>query len=138
MSKYSIEDISNPSTPSCSDVAGDSIEPLRALIVYTKRNLIKLTCKQIVFTNFRLIWNQTDVRLVPNQSVHGKYSLISGWFNKFSKRFLCVYILCTQFLRAKFSIHIPITKKCIEINTHRQMSSLYTCKILKNTPHLFT
>ena len=30
---------------------------------------------------------QTDgVRLIPNQSVHGKYNLISGWFNKISKR----------------------------------------------------
>ena len=30
------------------------------------RNLIKSTRNQIVFTIFRLIWNQTDVRLVPN------------------------------------------------------------------------
>ena len=28
---------------------------------------------------------------VPNQSKYGKYNLISGWFNKISKRFLCVY-----------------------------------------------
>ena len=31
---------------------------------------------QIVFTIFQLIWNQTDVRLVPNQSENGKYNLI--------------------------------------------------------------
>ena len=39
-----------------------------------------------------LIWNQTYVRLVPNQSLHGKYNPISVWFNKISKRFLCVRI----------------------------------------------
>ena len=42
------------------------------------QNLIKATRNQIVFTTFRLIWNQTDVRLVPNQSENGKYNLISG------------------------------------------------------------
>ena len=45
------------------------------------RNLIKSNRNQIVFTIFRLIWNQTDVRLVPNQSANGKYNLISVWFN---------------------------------------------------------
>jgi len=61
-------------------------------IIHTEksfRNLIKSTWNQIVFTIFRLIWFQTDVRLVPNQSVHGKYNLISGWFNKI---FVCVWI----------------------------------------------
>ena len=42
------------------------------------RNLIKSKRNQIVFTIFRLIWNQKDVRLVPNQSEIGKYDLISG------------------------------------------------------------
>ena len=54
-------------------------------------NIIKSTRNQIVLTIFRLIWNQTDVRLVQNHSENGKYNLISGWFNKTSKRFLCVY-----------------------------------------------
>ena len=53
------------------------------------RNLIKSNPNQIVFTMQRLIWIQTDDRLVPNQSVHGKYNLISVWFNKISKSFLC-------------------------------------------------
>ena len=30
----------------------------------------------IIFINFRLNWNLTDVRLVPNQSENGKYNLI--------------------------------------------------------------
>ena len=59
---------------------------------YTQRNLIKSNWNQIVFTMHRLIRNQTDVRLVTNQSENGKYNLISGWFNKISKRFLCVQI----------------------------------------------
>ena len=42
------------------------------------QNLIKSTRNQIVFTIFRLIWNQTDIRLDPNQSENGKYNLISG------------------------------------------------------------
>ena len=42
------------------------------------RNLIKSTRNQIPLTIFRLIWIQTDVRLVPNQSENGKYNLISG------------------------------------------------------------
>ena len=36
------------------------------------RNLIKSTWKQIVFNIFRLIWNQTDVCLVSNQSENDK------------------------------------------------------------------
>ena len=41
------------------------------------RNLIKSIRNQIVFTIFRLIWHQTDVCLVPNQSENGEYNLIS-------------------------------------------------------------
>ena len=41
-------------------------------------NLNKSTRNQIVFTIFRLIWNQTDVRLFPNQSENVIYNLISG------------------------------------------------------------
>ena len=40
------------------------------------RNLIKSNRDQIAYTIFRLIWNQTDVRLVPNRSENGKYNLI--------------------------------------------------------------
>ena len=42
-------------------------------------------------TIFRLICIQTDDRLVPNKSKNGKYNLISVWFNKISKRYLCEY-----------------------------------------------
>ena len=59
---------------------------------YTQRNLIKSKQNQIVFTIFRLILNQTDASLVLNQSVHGKHNLISGRFNKISKRFICVHL----------------------------------------------
>ena len=55
------------------------------------QNIIKSTRNQIVFTIFRLIWIQTDIRFDKNQSQNGKFNLISGWFNKISKRFLCVY-----------------------------------------------
>ena len=51
------------------------------------------TPNPILFTIFGLIWIQTDVRLVPNQSENGKYNRISGWFNKISKRFLYIISL---------------------------------------------
>ena len=54
------------------------------------RNCIKSNWNQIGFTIIRLIWNQTDVRLVSNQSENGKYNQISGCFNKIWKRFLRV------------------------------------------------
>ena len=41
------------------------------------RNIIKSIRNQIIFTIFQLIWNQTVVRLVPNQSKNGKYNRIS-------------------------------------------------------------
>ena len=58
----------------------------------TFRNLIKSNRNQIVITIFRLIWNDTDVRLVPHLSQNGKYNLISVWFNKVSKNFLYVWM----------------------------------------------
>ena len=33
---------------------------------------------KILFTIFQLIYNQTQLRLVPNQSEYGKYNLISS------------------------------------------------------------
>ena len=53
-------------------------------------NLAASTWNQIVFTIYRLISIQTDVRLVPNQSENGKYNLISVWFYKISKKLLWV------------------------------------------------
>ena len=55
------------------------------------QNLIESTQNPIVFTILRLILNQTDVRLVPNQSGNDKYILTSGWFNKIPNIFLYVY-----------------------------------------------
>ena len=41
------------------------------------RNIIKSNRNQIVFTIFRLIYNQMDVHYVPDQSENDKYNLIS-------------------------------------------------------------
>ena len=54
----------------------------------SSRNLIRSNRNQ----NW-LIWNQTNVYLDQNQSENGKYNLISGWFNKISKMFLCLHTL---------------------------------------------
>ena len=56
---------------------------------HTQRNVIKSNRNQIVFTIFRLIWNQTDVRLVPNQpgmvnTIRFRFDLIR--FGKISLR----------------------------------------------------
>ena len=64
---------------------------------YTQRNLFEILLNQ---TDIRLYlpfsdWfgsKSTDFRLVPNQSENVKYNLILGWFNKISKRFICVHI----------------------------------------------
>ena len=53
-------------------------------------NLIKSNWNPIAFTIFRLIWNQTDVRLVPNKSENDNYNLILVWFNKIS---LCALLI---------------------------------------------
>ena len=57
------------------------------------RNFIKSYRNQIIFTILRLIQNQTDVGLVPNQKENDKYYLISVLFNYISKIFLCVQYL---------------------------------------------
>ena len=55
-------------------------------------NLVKSIRNQIVFTIFRLIWYQTDVRLILIQSQNGKYNLISVlWDQILWKNVLCVY-----------------------------------------------
>ena len=53
-------------------------------------NLVNSHRNQILFTICRLIWNQTDVHLAPNQSKNGEYNLISVWINKIPKKFPCV------------------------------------------------
>ena len=61
-----------PATPASPDM-------FNSKCVYTKKSfryLIKSTWNQIVFTIFLLIWDQTDLRLFPNQSEYGKYNLI--------------------------------------------------------------
>ena len=40
-----------------------------------------------------MIWIQTDFRFDSNQSENGKSNLISGWFNKIQKIFLCVHVI---------------------------------------------
>ena len=63
----------------------------RVYIEKTFRNLNKSNRNEIVFAIFRLISNSKRIEpfAVPNQSVYGKYYLISVWFNKISKSFLC-------------------------------------------------
>ena len=74
--------------------------------------IIKLNRNQIEFTMHRLIWNSKRMRsfAVPNQSVHVIHNLISVWYNKIWKRFLCVVqlIRCLQSAErlASFGAHL--------------------------------
>ena len=71
----------------------DNCIPRSFCLLHTEKsfwNIVKWNQNQIVYTIFPSIWNETDVRLVPNQSVRGKYNLISGWFNKIPKKILSV------------------------------------------------
>ena len=67
--------------------------PAQPCLLHTEkscRNLIKSNRNQLEFTILQLIWNQTDVGLVPNQKENDKYYLNSVLFNYISKIFLCV------------------------------------------------
>ena len=58
--------------------------------IYINRSYINSERKNVWITShLRLIWNQTDVQLIPNESENGRYNLISVWINTISKRFLC-------------------------------------------------
>ena len=54
------------------------------------QNLIKLNRYQIVFTISRLIYNPTDIHLVPIQSENGKFNLNLVDLTWITGRFLCV------------------------------------------------
>ena len=76
---------------------------------------------------FEIYLNQTETRLylacndwfrtkrtcpfdIPSQLVHGKYNLISVWYDKIWKRFLCVWLLHASKLR--HFVGIPIVIYC--------------------------
>ena len=86
---------------------------IQVFCVYTRRiffrNLIESNRIQIVFAIFRLISNQMDIRLVPNQSENGKYNLIPIWFNKISKRFLCVWAVMMNMVQRKIYSTLMLT-----------------------------
>ena len=69
--------------------------PHQCEVTYTQTNLFKILLNQpeiglyLPFSDW-FLYKRTSV-CVPNQSVHGIYKLISGWFHKIWKRFLCVY-----------------------------------------------
>ena len=61
---------------------------------YTQRYILEILLNQteirLYLPIFQMIYNQEDIRLVPNQSENDKYNLVSVWFNKISKIYLCV------------------------------------------------
>ena len=63
---------------------------------------------QIVFTIFRLIWIQTNIRLDPNQTENSKYNLISVSFDKISKR--CLRVCCRIFLKGDRCVTLYLTE----------------------------
>ena len=73
---------------------------------YSQINLFEILLNRILikflFTIFRLIWNQTDACFVPNQSVHGKFNLISVWFDNISLHIVKCPAFLSSFLVLKF------------------------------------
>ena len=68
----SLKPLEHHSTIVSSKLGGSSIGPRTAVHIENFfLNLIKSSRNQIVFTMHRLIWNQTDVRSVSNQSKNG-------------------------------------------------------------------
>ena len=88
---------------------------IRDIYKHTQRNLIKSNWNQIVFTIFRLIWNQPDVRLVPIQSENGEHNLMSVRFNKISSKILCacsIWLIYVVYIYMA-NISIIIMRRCI-------------------------
>ena len=64
--------------------------------------------------------NLIEFFLATNQSVNSKYNLISGWFNKIPKRFLCVWscVFCCMIIdlnHSPFEIQLNISMKCNDL-----------------------
>ena len=63
-------------------------------MLYTHRQIFsksyQIKPKSDCIQYFQWIWNQTEVRLVPNQSENGAYNLISVRFNKRFRKDFCV------------------------------------------------
>ena len=80
-------------------------------------DLIESTRNQIVFTIFRLILIQMDVRLNPNQSENCKYNLISGGFYKI---YPCIRVAVTRiyFLVYFRGTKLIIWELCIHSEKH--------------------
>ena len=77
------------------------------------RNLIKSNQSQIVFTIYRLIWNQTNVCLVLNQWGNCKYNLISVRFNEISLNVQLFLSSCScQF---EFNLRIGVARITVSV-----------------------
>ena len=112
--------------PSSLDVVKSSIHTEKSFIIESNRN-------KIVFTIFRLLWNQTDFRLVPNQSDNDKNYNIS-FNNIFEKIYLCAAALW-------FLLNAPISRghelnlvKCDTSN----IFGLWLCSIFDNLDPWFS
>ena len=70
-------------------------------VAIATRRKIHTNQNQIVFIIFRLIWNQTDFRLIPKQSENSKYNLFPITWTRM--RVFPSYLLCALLL---FPFHL--------------------------------
>ena len=89
-----------------------------AFDLYAQRNITKSNRNQIVFTMHRLIWNQTEVRLAPNQSGNGKYNLISFDLMRFLKDF-CLHNEACPCLKERE--HLPCSLRNVSSTSWYQL-----------------
>ena len=81
------------------------------------RNLVDPNRKSDYIYHFRLIWNQTEFCLVPNQSENNKYNLIFGLNQQDSEKFsVCVAALrvslepCIMIMEDGSSLHLVVLR----------------------------
>ena len=112
-------------------------------------NLVNSFQIRIVTTLFPLIFHRTEFFFAPNQSVHGKYNMISVWLNKLSKSLFVFYILRVRKFGLKKKIklvtsnlnkliHISMINYKIMFDTNNYLSQKYRNDSLKSScwfPH---
>ena len=88
--------LNSNSSPGATEHSGQLSPHSSQAFGYTQRNLFEILVSQTE-TRFYLqfsdwFWTATDTSVcASNQSKNGKYNVISVWFVKFLKRFLCEY-----------------------------------------------
>ena len=117
-SRYFDKDIAkSPSQSIIAEIRQSSMITIHADKFF--RNLIKSNRNQIVFTIFRLIYNQTEYSLYPNQWECGIYNQTFVDFATIRSRFLFVFIASNYRDKEKIRnlLHVDLLHKIVVKST---------------------